>query len=133
MTRLRDVTSMFLAIGGIGAIAAIVLFDPVFLALAPAEYKTTAGLAAIGLAGMMLRGPMALLVHNLRMEDRRGPLVGAVLIGTVVSYLQFFVLAKTAGASSAAWCIYLYPAITCTIALSALRNPACVSSRLATS
>ncbi len=121
--RLRDVTSMFLAVGAIGSIVAIVLFDPVFLTLAPAEYKTTAGLAAIGLAGMMLRGPMALLVHNLRVEDRRVALVGAVAIGTGLSYLQFFVFADTFGATSAAWCIYLYPAIACTAGLLALGDP----------
>ena len=120
--RLRDVTSMYLAVSAIGTMVAIVLFDPVFLLLAPSQYKTTAGLAAIGLSGMMLRGAFGLVVHNLRIEDRRNALIGTVVIGTSVSYVQFFLLARTFGAQSAAWSIYLYPAIGTVVALVALRR-----------
>ena len=70
IARLREITSMFLGAGAIGTILAIVAFDPLFMAFAPAAYEATAGLAAIGLAGMMLRAPMSLMVHDLRVEDQ---------------------------------------------------------------
>lgn len=111
--RLREITSVFMALGAAGTIVAIVAFDPVFRAFAPTAYQDTSGLAAIGLAGMVLRGPMALLVHNMRIEDRRLGLVGTVAIATLVSYLQFFLLVKSFGAYSAAWSVYLYPAVAC--------------------
>lgn len=113
IARLREVTSVQMAVGAIGTIVAIVAFDPMFMALAPAHYKHTADLAAIGLAGMVLRGPMGLMVHNMRIEDRRLGLVGSVVLGTFVSYLQFFVLVRAFGAHSAAWSVYLYPAVAC--------------------
>lgn len=119
---LRQISSMFLAIGSIGTILAIVIFDPVFRVLAPRPYEGAAGLAAIGLAGMVLRGPMALLVHNLRVEDRRLGLIGTVVVGSLVSYVQFFVLVRSFESWSAAWSVYLYPAAACAVALLVLRD-----------
>ena len=122
--RLRDVTSMYLALGAMGAIAAIVLFDPIFVGFAPADYKDTAGLAAIALAGMTTRGAMALLMHNLRVENHGTALVGSVLLASLVSYGQFFLLVGTFGALSAAWSVYLYPAVACAVSLLVLRDRA---------
>lgn len=122
LSRLRDVTSMFLALGAIGAIGAIVLFDPIFVAFAPADYKDTAGLAAICLAGMTTRGAMALLTHNLRVENHATALVGSVVVASLVSYGQFFLLVGTFGAMSAAWSVYLFPVVACAFSLVVLRE-----------
>lgn len=122
ITRLRDITSMFLAVGAVGTIVAIVAFDPLFMALAPPAYRATAGLAAIAIAGMMLRSPMSLMAHNLRAEGRQFALTGMVVIGSLVSLGQFFILVESFDAWSAAWAVYLYPATACAAAFVALRD-----------
>ena len=82
---LRDMTSLSIGFGAIATMGAIVIFDPIFEHFAPAPYRQGAGLAAIGLAGILLRGPMGLLVHNVRIEDRRVALVAAVVVATGVA------------------------------------------------
>ena len=120
---LRDMTSLSIGFGAIATMGAIVVFDPIFEHFAPLPYRQGAGLAAIGLAGILLRGPMGLLVHNVRIEDRRLALVAAVVVATGVSYAQFFLLAPTFGAFSAAWSIYLYAATGCVLMMSILHEP----------
>ena len=65
---------------------------------------------------------MSLMVHNLRVEDRRAALVGMVVIGLLVGFAQFFLLVEKFGAWSAAWSVYLYPATACVFAFFALRD-----------
>ena len=120
--RLRELTSMFLAVGAAGAILSIVSFEPLFRLLAPAPYRGAFGLAAVALAGIVLRAPMALLGQNLRMENRRLAPAMTVVIGVAVSYVQFFTLVQYFGAWSAAWSIYLYPATSSIVIMFLLRN-----------
>ncbi|GAB3991761.1 lipopolysaccharide biosynthesis protein [Nocardioides marmoraquaticus] len=119
---LRRLTSLFGGIAACGAIVGIALMDPVFRALAPPAYADTAGIAAIGLAGILLRSPMSLMVHNLRTTDRRAALLATVVVGLAASYLQFVVLVGSLGATAAALSIYVYPAVSCLVMTVVLRG-----------
>ncbi len=109
LSRLRDLTSLFVGVGSLITILSLLLFGPLFAHLAPLPYRAAGGLAAVSIAGMVLREQLALMVHNLRQDERGKTIMMVVLTGMSASYGEFFLFVGQIQAWAAAIAIYLYP------------------------
>jgi len=102
LRQLRSALAVYLGTGAIASLGAIGLFDPLLHAFAPIPYRNSGNVAALMVAGMMLRGQAMMITNQLRYAKRN--LAGSTnsIIALVVGYGVFAILVPSTGAAGAA-------------------------------